>query len=305
MSFTKEPESLSEIEIAEHSDLSFLRDPVAYAQVRLKAVGIDSPRFEAQLLVGMVLGISRTAVTAQLHPQMSPSQFEMLHDFITRREKREPLAYIRTTQDFYGREFSVSPAVLIPRPETEMLVDFALERTPTSLPFHFAEVGTGSGCIAISILQERPHSTCVAVDISEGALRIARKNAEKLGVVDRVEFVHGDLLAGFPPDSFDLILSNPPYIPTGDISTLQREVSRFEPELALDGGADGLELYRRLTAQAAMALRPEGWIAVEIGMGQSEAVTSLFAAAGLQSIETRLDLAGIERVALGRRLLGG
>ncbi len=245
MSFTKEGETPIELDVVGQSDLSLLRDPVAYAQARLKAAGIDSPRFEAQLLAGMVLGISRTAVTAQLHPQMSPAQFEVLRDFVSRRENREPFAYIRTTQDFYGREFSVSPAVLIPRPETEMLVDFALERTPLNLPFRFAEVGTGSGCIAISILIERPLSTCVAVDISEEALRIANKNAETKDVVDRIEFVHGDLLEGFSPNSFDLILSNPPYIPTGDISTLQPEVSRFEPKLALDGGEDGMELYRR------------------------------------------------------------
>lgn len=301
MSFTKERETPIELDVAGQSNLSLLPEPVAYAQARLKAAGVDSPRFEAQLLVGMVLGISRTAVTAQLHPQMSPAQFEVLRDFVSRRENREPLAYIRTTQDFYGREFSISPEVLIPRPETEMLVDFALERTPIRLPFRFAEVGTGSGCIAISVLAERPLSTCVAVDISDGALRIARKNAEKQDVVDRIQFVHGDLLEGFPLTSFDLILSNPPYIPTGDISTLQPEVSRFEPKLALDGGEDGLELYRRLTAQAAIVLRPGGWIAVEIGMGQSEEVTSLFEAAGLKDIETRLDLAGIGRVALGRR----
>ena len=301
MRFAKERETLRALGIADHLEFSLMQDPVAYAQARLKAAGIDSPRFEAQLLAGMVLGISRTAVTAQLHPQLSPSQFEMLRDFITRRENREPLAYIRTTQDFYGREFSVSPEVLIPRPETEMLVDFALERTPDRLPFRFAEVGTGSGCIAISILIERPLSTCIAVDISEEALRIARKNAEKQGVVDRLELKKGDMLKGFAPDSFDLILSNPPYIPTGVIPTLQPEVRLFEPKLALDGGEDGLELYRRLTSQAAMVLRPGGWVAVEIGMGQSEEVTSLFASASLRDIETRLDLAGIERVALGRR----
>ena len=301
MSFTKERETPIELDVAGQSNLSLLPEPVAYAQARLKAAGVDSPRFEAQLLVGMVLGISRTAVTVQLHPQMSPAQFEVLRDFVSRRENREPLAYIRTTQDFYGREFSISPEVLIPRPETEMLVDFAFERTPIRLHFRFAEVGTGSGCIAISVLAERPLSTCVAVDISDGALRIARKNAEKQDVVDRIQFVHGDLLEGFPLTSFDLILSNPPYIPTGDISTLQPEVSRFEPKLALDGGEDGLELYRRLTAQAAIVLRPGGWIAVEIGMGQSEEVTSLFEAAGLKDIESRLDLAGIGRVALGRR----
>ena len=301
MSFTKELETLRALESADQPDIVFLRDPVAYAQACLKAAGVDSPRFEAQLLVGMVLGISRTAVTAQLHPQITPLQFGVLRDFVARRENREPLAYIRATQDFYGREFLVSPEVLIPRPETEMLVDFALERTSLRLPFRFAEVGTGSGCIAISILIERPLSTCVAVDISEGALRIARKNAEKQDVVDQVEFIYGDMLEEFAPDSFDLILSNPPYIPTGDISTLQPEVSRFEPKLALDGGEDGLQFYRRLAAQAAMVLRPGGWIAVEIGMGQAEEVCSLFASAGLSDLETRLDLAGIGRVALGRR----
>ena len=256
---------------------------------------------EAQLLLSLALGISRTAVTAQLYPPISPIQKSRLEELTQLRENRVPFAYLRGTQEFYGIEFLVSPATLIPRPETEMLVDFALEKFSTYETFAFADVGAGSGCIGVSLLCERINATAVLIDLSEEALSIARQNASLLKVDSRAAFRRSNLLEGALAESFDLIVSNPPYIPTAELTILQPEVARHEPEMALDGGEDGLDIYRALIPGASDALKPGGWLSVEIGQGQAQDVEQLFRDAGFLAIETRNDLAGIGRMLLGQK----
>lgn len=288
------------------------QDLVAWAAGRLTEAGVENARLEAQLLLALTLGISRTAIAAGLYGALDAAQSARFTELVEARCRRVPFAYLRGTQEFYGLNFRVSPAVLIPRPETELLVDFAREklneisvRTGKNLfagkiPL-LADVGTGSGCIAIASLAHCPLTSGVAIDLSSKALELARQNALDNGVADRLRFVQADLLAGTTARSFPLILSNPPYIPTGEIDALQPEVRDQEPRLALDGGPDGLNLLRRLARQARSALLPGGWLAVETAMGQAVAAAHLFEQAGLVSIETRIDLAGIERIVIGQR----
>lgn len=278
-------------------------DPVGWAARRLAECGVEAPRLEAQLLLALALGITRTAVTAGLFECLGSAESARFQDLVESRYGRAPLAYLRGTQEFYGLDFEVGPAVLIPRPETEMLVDFALEklaegRSNRSLAFPpiLADVGTGSGCIAIAALAHCPQAVGVAFELSASALEIARRNAVRHTVADRLRFVRSDLLCGAAADRFDLILSNPPYIPTGELAGLQPEVRDFEPRLALEGGTDGLAPYRRLAPMAQHCLAPGGSIAVEVGQGQAPDVARIFADAGLSEIEVRRDLAGIERL---------
>ena len=278
-----------------------LANPVPEVTLRLERAGVESPRFEAQLLVGLALGISRSAVTATLFSPLSLELANRLEALVRERENRVPFAYLRGNQEFYGREFLVSPDVLIPRPETELLIDFALQKFPSANRFDFADIGSGSGCIGLTLLSERPLSRGSLIDLSDLALLIARKNAENLGVESRAEFLQSDLLSNSDPQTFDLILSNPPYIRSGDLRDLQPEVGHHEPRMALDGGNSGIDLYPRLIEQAMFALRPSGWLAVELGAGQSEAVEKLFESAGFHSVESQVDFANIRRVTLGQK----
>jgi release factor glutamine methyltransferase len=220
---------------------------------------------------------------------------------VARRAKREPFAYIVGHQEFWGLEIAVSPAVLIPRPETELIVEAACDVLgDTSAPAMVADVGTGSGCLAVAIARERPHATIVATDISDGALDIARRNAENLGVSSRVTFRRTDLLEDVE-GPFDVVVSNPPYVRAGDRAGIQPEV-RCEPATALYGGVDGQDVIRRLLPQSADRLKPGGTLIFEFGFGQADAVSELIsAAAGLRMIGLRPDLQGIPRVALAQR----
>ena len=281
---------------------------LTWALARLNAAGIESPRFEAQLLLALTLGVSRTTILAGLRSDLSEREFQRFEGLVRERERRVPLAYLRGTQEFYGLTFAVTPATLIPRPETEMLVDFALEKLTLPPPLLeerglggeviLVDVGTGTGCIPIAVLAHCPGAYAIAVDLSAEALKVARGNAEANGVADRLRFVRGNLLTGMGRE-IDLLLSNPPYIPTGEVDGLQPEVRDFEPHLALDGGADGLDLLRGLAREARRVLKPGGWLAVEIAMGQAPVVIKLFAANGLTDIAARRDLAGIERIVYG------
>jgi release factor glutamine methyltransferase len=271
------------------------------ATATLAASGVDAPRLEAQLLLALALGVTRTAVVAGIHAEPDAAQRARCETLIEARRRRVPLAYLRGTQEFYGLDFEVRPAVLIPRPETEMLVDFALETLgavrgsgdsggPAAL---LADVGAGSGCIAIAALAHCPGARGVAFDISRPALAVARRNARLHGVAGRLRLICADLLRGARQERFDLILSNPPYIRSGDLAELQPEVRDAEPRLALDGGADGLSVYRRLAVLASSRLAPGGRMAVEVGLGQADEVTRILRAAGFGQIEARRDLAGI------------
>lgn len=274
----------------------------AEAIATLAAAGVEDPRFEAQLLLALALGVSRSQVVAGLAPFPTEAQQQAFLHLVRERARRVPLAYLRGSQEFYGLPFLVTPDVLIPRPETELLVDFALEmlRTAETPSPILADVGAGSGCIAIAALAHCPAARAIAVDISAAALAVAGTNAVQNGVTERIRFVRAGLLTGLATAHFDLVVSNPPYIPTSEIPKLQEEVRAFEPALALDGGADGLDFHRGLVTGALRVLRPGGWLAVEVAMGQAPAVAALFRKAGLTSLTIRRDLAGIERVVAGK-----
>ncbi len=266
---------------------------------RLTAAGIDFARMEAQLLLAQVMHINRAAVIAGIFPEPTLEQRAEFERLVAEREKRIPLAYLRGTQDFYGLTFRVSPAVLIPRPETELLVEFALSVLSIHDAPIIADVGTGSGCIPIALLANCPAARGVAFDISPNALAIASENARANGVAARLRFVQGDLLTG-AGYGFDVVISNPPYISSNEIATLQPEVRDYEPRLALDGGGDGLTAFRRIITDAKRVLKPNGWLAMEAAQGQTATVAQLLQEAGYSNVETRPDLAGIERIAIGR-----
>jgi release factor glutamine methyltransferase len=274
-------------------------DRLQAAIARLMAAGVESPRLEAQLLLAQALGTTRTAVVAGIYRDPDAGRIAEFERLVRARESRVPLAYLRGTQEFFGLTFQVGPQVLIPRPETEMLVEFALEKL--GVAGTLADVGTGSGCILTAVLVNATQTRGVGFDLSAGALATAQRNAALNGVSERVRLVRGDLLTAAHAGSFEVIVSNPPYIPSVQIAGLAPEVRDAEPRLALDGGTDGLGCYRRLAVQALCALRPGGWLAVEVGRGQAAQVAALWQAAGWQEVAARSDLAGIERVVCGRK----
>jgi release factor glutamine methyltransferase len=276
---------------------------IAEGRHRLLGAGIehDEAALSARLLAEAVLGWNTTQILTsgdQLEPPAFAAAFEEL---ISRRAHREPLAYITGTREFWNLRFEVSPAVLIPRPETEGLIEAVNTMLPdreTSL--RVADVCTGSGCVAVAIAVERRSARVVAADLSAAALDIARRNITRHGVRDRVECVQGDLLTPLT-GRFDLIVANPPYVAVGSRTALQPEVRNFEPETALFGGADGLEIIRRLVADAPACLNQDGYLMFEFGDGQEADVSELISASkGLRMVDVKRDLQGIERVAIVR-----
>jgi release factor glutamine methyltransferase len=260
--------------------------------------GIEGGRLDAELLLGDTLGLDRVGLYLNYDRPLSAGELETFRGAVGRRAKREPLAYIRGRAEFWSLPLAVSPAVLIPRPDTEVLVEEALKRIAS--PCRILDVGTGSGAIAIALAHELPGAQVEGVDISREALAVARQNAERNAVAERVTLRENDLrqLQGV---DFDLVVSNPPYIPTADLGGLMPEVKQYEPLLALDGGSDGLSSYRLLSAQARTLLKPAGWLLLEVGIGQAAAVADLLQGAGLVEIFTRADYAGVPRVVGGRR----
>jgi release factor glutamine methyltransferase len=260
--------------------------------------GIPSARTDADLLLAATLRVDRVGLYLRYD---QPLQAQELADFrakVARRACHEPLAYILGEVEFWSLNFAVSPDVLIPRPDTEVLVEEALAVDKDAA--RVLDVGTGSGAIAIALAVERPHWQVSALDLSAAALAVARDNAQRHGADKRMRFLHGDL-AHLPAEEFDLIVANPPYIPSKDLAGLMPDVRDYEPHLALDGGANGLAAYRALAAQAPAHLLSGGRLLVEIGQGQERAVAELFAQAGLEEIHTRADYAGIIRVVIGSR----
>ena len=287
-------------------------EAVREAAARLRVSGSRSPRLDAELLLAAALGVERTGLLRAPERELTADEARRLEGYVARREAHEPVAYIRGRRAFRTLELEVSPAVLIPRPETETLVDVALEvlaavpvRADGAAEYEprVLDVGSGSGCIALALAAEDPFVRVTAVDVDEAAADVARRNAARLGLGGRVEVLVSDLLAGLEPDAwFDLVVSNPPYVPAGEYEALEINVRGYEPRLALHGGTDGLDVYRRLLPQAACALRPGGTLAVEVGAGESEAVAELFAATGMyEPARVRADLAGIPRVVWARR----
>lgn len=270
------------------------------ARRALEAAGVTLPVFDARLLLEAAAEVSRLDILTDPHRPVPDEAAARLDALVARRVAREPVAYILGRKAFYALDFAVGPAVLTPRPDTETVVDAALAALPADAPVRVLDLGTGSGAILLSILASRPKATGLGVDASVDALVFAHANAAALGLSDRAAFAHGDWGRGIE-GPFDLVVSNPPYIPTAQIDTLEPEVSVHEPRLALDGGADGLDAYRRLWPDVAGLLRPGGRFAVEIGQGQDRDVAALAAAAGLVVDAVRPDLAGIGRVVLGHR----
>ncbi len=256
--------------------------------------GVDNPRLDAEVLLADVLGVERSRLYVERDRELGDAEWVRFGERIRRRGRREPLQRIRGKQEFFSREFGVDAPVLIPRAETETLVDAVLARARRIDAPWILDVGAGSGAIAITLALELPDARVFATDVSPVAIDVSRANARRLAAA--VEFRCGDLFAPFAGERFDLIVSNPPYVPSGEIAALAPEVRDHEPRAALDGGADGLEVYRRLAGSVDAALRRDGVVAVEIGFGQREAVGALFASAGYRISKTDRDLAGIERV---------
>jgi len=262
--------------------------------------GIEGGRLDAELLLSDTLKLDRVGLYLNYDRPLSAGELETFRAAVGRRAKREPLQYIRGQAEFWSLPFTVNPAVLIPRPDTEVLVEEALKRIAG--PVRILDVGTGSGAIAIALAHEQPEASVEAVDLSAEALAVAQGNAERNGVAARVTLRQGDLrqLQGA---GYDLVVSNPPYIPSADLAGLMPEVREFEPLLALDGGDDGLFCYRLLAAQASALLKPGGWLLLEVGIDQAAGVTELLQGAGLVDIFTRADYAGVARV-VGGQLAG-
>ncbi|NLM68953.1 MAG: peptide chain release factor N(5)-glutamine methyltransferase [Firmicutes bacterium] len=263
----------------------------------LRDKGCDSPRLDAEVLMAHVLKADRVHLYMNLDRPLEKAEVDAYRRLIGLRGRRVPVAYLTGRKEFYGVEFIVSEAVLIPRPETEILVDQALTLLQSKTAPLVLDVGTGSGAIAITLALQLQQVRVVAVDISREALKIAEQNADRLNVADRLSFLQSDMLSQVPPQRFDLICSNPPYIPTGDLEHLEQEV-QLEPQLALDGGQDGLDFYRVLIQQAPRYLTSGGHLLVEIGFDQAEQVLELARRRGFAHCRVVQDYAGKDRVVI-------
>jgi release factor glutamine methyltransferase len=262
---------------------------------RLHEAAIAEPRREAGSLLAHVLGRDRSFIIAHADEPLTDAQCETLQLLFERRASGEPLQYITAQQEFFKLGFEVTADVLIPRPETELIVETALELLQNDPGAYFADIGTGSGCIAISMLHELPAARAIAMDISPAALRVARRNAERHRVADRLVLLESDGLSALDVnESFSLIASNPPYVSEDELKSAQREVS-YEPYEALAAGPDGLSVIRRLLADVPPFLRPGGYFVFEIGFGQSEVVEKLVDRRVWKLVEIREDLQRIPR----------
>lgn len=287
-------------------DHSEARPTVAQARRRatetFRAAGLDSPELDARLLVGHALGLDHTALTLAADRTLSDGEMSALQALTARRLKREPVARILSVKEFWGLPLRVTAATLVPRPETETVVEAALALIDAgggrARGLRIADFGTGSGALLLALLAELPSATGVGTDVSTDALETARGNADQLGLVPRAQFIACDFGAALP-GGFDLIVSNPPYVASADIATLAPEV-QYDPRAALDGGADGLAAYRSIAADAARLLTPGGHLVVELGLGQERPVAMLLQAAGLAPSPARHDLAGIPRALAAR-----
>jgi release factor glutamine methyltransferase len=263
----------------------------------------ERARRDAESLFFLLLkrnGTEKNTAWLLAHGDDATSDGDEFRALIQRRLTGEPMQYITGETEFYGLPFRVTPNVLIPRPETEHLIEKVIELSESIPSPSLLDIGTGSGAIAVAFAHHNQNATITAIDLSESALTIARENAKRNGVA--VRFIQGDLLAPVAGEQFDIVVSNPPYVPEVDRTTLSVEVRDYEPGLALFAGADGLDIYRRLIPQAFACLVPGGFIALEIGYGQSAAVANLLAASGFHNVDFTPDLQGIPRVASAQRL---
>ncbi len=292
-------------------DLPSAFDALDWATGMLSSSGIDEARVDAEVLLVFAMGTDRARAYARWRDRLNRSEWHSYQDLIARRARREPVAYIVGTKEFMSLEFEVTPDVLIPRPETELLAELAIQsvaetrrRKPTAALLAM-DVGTGSGCIAVTIAKRVPPVTVYASDVSEGALACAERNAERHGVTEQIRFRYGDVYDAFADDDLegmvDVIVSNPPYISRAELDELQPEIADFEPEIAYFGGDDGLLFHRKLVDGAAPFLADAGVLCFEVSFAQAETVRQLIGADGRYDIvDTLMDFAGIERVIVAR-----
>lgn len=293
--------------LLEHHDRPKIRALIAEAECELaKGPHPDRARLDAETLFLHLLrrnipNRNRAWLVTHWDSPTMPDEGPDLDALVKRRRAGEPIQYITGETEFYGLPFHVTPDVLIPRPETEHLVEKVIELAGRFLTPRIVDVGTGSGAIAAALAHQLPQANITAVDLSSAAIRIARENAETNGVAARIRFLQGDLLSPVAGEVFDIVVSNPPYVPQADRASLAVEVRDHEPSLALFAGEDGLDIYRRLIPDAFAALAPGGHVALEIGFGQSQAVGDLLTRSQFEEIEFAADLQAIPRVASARR----
>jgi release factor glutamine methyltransferase len=271
------------------------------ATSRLAEAGIEGAAREARLLIQAAADLPIATQIAYPERAIDAVACARIQELVARRARREPMAHILGRREFWSLAFKVTADTLDPRPDSETLVQAVLDQVPDrSARLRLVDFGTGTGCLLLALLHELAHATGLGVDASEAALGVATENAQALGLAERASFRLGDWDEGVAP-SFDVVLSNPPYIPSGEIAALQPEVASFEPRLALDGGADGLDAYRRLAPAAGRILEPGGLAAFEVGLGQADSVIAVGRAAGLRHIATAADLAAAQRCVLFRK----
>jgi release factor glutamine methyltransferase len=276
-------------------------DAVRQATRELEGAGIDGAGTDARRLVAAVLDLSAAQLLGRRGQLLSADQARRLRGYLDRRRMREPVSRILGERDFYGRSFTISPATLDPRPDSETLIEAALDLARAegwlAAPLRLLDVGTGSGCLLLTLLCELPAATGVGTDINQSALEVARANARRLGLADRAQWLEADALDGIA-GSFNMLIANPPYIRSGEIAALEPEVRRFDPIAALDGGADGLESYRRIAAGIPTVI-PDGWVVLEVGYDQADAVVGLLASGGCPiapgTVKLYRDVAGRRR----------
>jgi release factor glutamine methyltransferase len=268
------------------------------AAARLIEAGIERPQAEARLLLEAAAGLSRATVIGFPERQIGAKEVAALEQMVTRRCRHEPASRILGHREFWSLSFAVTPATLDPRPDSETLVSAVLAKIgDRAQPLSIIDFGTGTGCLLLALLSELPQAAGTGVDLSAEAIEVAGRNATALGLGERATFICDDW-AQHVAEGFDVVISNPPYIETAAIARLAPEVATYDPRAALDGGADGLDAYRALLPQAARLLKPGGFVALEVGQGQGEAVAGLARAAGLHESGGASDLAGIERCLL-------
>jgi release factor glutamine methyltransferase len=278
-----------------------IRDVLDWATQDFAGRGIASPRLDAELLVAKALETDRVGLYLDLNRPLVDQERSAIRPLVARRREREPVAYILGHRDFYGRRFKVTPDVLIPRPDTETLVDHALECIPEDAASRVLDVGTGSGAIAVTIAAERPLAIVTATDISEAALKVASENAKQLEVANRIRFEHANLLSGV--EQYDVIVSNPPYIAQSEMAALQAEIREHEPIAALEAGEDGLDVVRALLSASEPATASGAQMLIEIGATQAVSVVAFAAEhTAWQPVAVYPDLNRIERVVHLRRI---
>ena len=276
-----------------------LGDYLREAARQLAAAGVDNPAFDTKLLTGHALRLDRAQMLSAIAQPLSPAEIAACDALIGRRAAREPVARILGSREFWGLEFSLNTATLEPRPDSETLVHTVVEQVlDEDLPLRLLDLGTGSGCLLLALLHELPNATGLGIDCAPKAVEQARGNAVALGLAARAAFQTGDWLAGIS-GLFDIVVANPPYIPRGVIPTLEPEVYDFDPQAALDGGADGLSAYRSIIPALPRVLKDCGFAALEIGHDQAQPVKALMKQAGFTDIEVQRDLGGNDRCVCG------